>query len=249
MPIDAPIYTSRHSIDRVFSTGLPLIIMFGQPDRPLSRQLDPALNQLASDYSGKILFAKINIADEPELMQRFAITQTPSLVFVKNGKTDAIVVGVIAESAIRQWCDYLARGGARPAITAGPSEPLRPATPPAAEAASATPASTGGKPLHLTDANFNDTINGDLPVLVDFWAPWCGPCRMIAPTVEALAKEFDGKLVVGKLNVDENPRTQQRYGIMSIPTLIVFRKGKVIDQVTGALPAPVLRQRVLPHLN
>ncbi|MCS7039100.1 MAG: thioredoxin [Caldilineales bacterium] len=116
-------------------------------------------------------------------------------------------------------------------------------------AAPAEAPQTGGKPITLTDANFDTVIQGDLPVLVDFWAPWCGPCRMIAPTVESLAKEFDGKLVVGKLNVDENPRTASRYGIMSIPTLMIFRRGRAVDTIVGAVPASMLRQRVLPHLN
>ncbi len=247
MPIDAPIYTSRHSIDRVLSTGLPLILVFWQPASALSRQLDPILEKLAGDYASKVLFAKIDISDEPELGQRFGVTQVPSLVFIRNSRAEATAAGVVAESDLRRWCDYLARGGERPPTPSGRAEAVR--TPEPAPTPDAAAPSTGGKPVTLTDANFNQIIGGDVPVLVDFWAPWCGPCRTIAPTVEALAKEFDGKLVVGKLNVDENQRTAQRYGVMSIPTLIIFRKGKAIDQVVGALPAPALRQRVLPHVN
>ncbi|MBX7235603.1 MAG: thioredoxin [Caldilineales bacterium] len=247
MPIDTPIYTSRHSIDRVLSTGLPLVLVFSQPASALSRQLDPTLNTLAGDYAGKVLFAKLDIGEEPELGQKFGISQLPSLVFIRNSRAEATAAGVIAEPDLRRWCDYLARGGDRPPVPSGRAETMRMPEPAAAPPAAAP--STGGKPITLTDATFNDTIAGDTPVLVDFWAPWCGPCRMVAPTVEALAREFDGKLVVGKLNVDENQRTAQRYGIMSIPTLMIFRQGKAIDQVVGALPAPALRQRVLPHVN
>ena len=86
----------------------------------------------------------------------------------------------------------------------------------------------------LTGSNFDQIIAGEKPVLVDFWAPWCGPCRMIAPVIEEIAAEFDGKAVVGKVNVDEDPSLAQRYGVMSIPTLVILKGGKVVEQAVGA---------------
>lgn len=99
--------------------------------------------------------------------------------------------------------------------------------------------------LHLTDNNFKkEVLESDLPVLVDYWASWCGPCKMISPLIEDLAKEYAGKIKIGKLNVDESPKTATLYGIMSIPTLILFKDGKVVDQVVGALNKAELKKKI-----
>jgi thioredoxin 1 len=91
--------------------------------------------------------------------------------------------------------------------------------------------------LHVNDKNFaEEVLNADLPVLVDFWATWCGPCRSISPIIEELAKEFTGRVKVTKLNVDESPATPSQYGVRGIPTLILFKGGKILDQIIGAVP-------------
>ncbi len=101
------------------------------------------------------------------------------------------------------------------------------------------------KYLTLTDANFNDNVvNSDKPVLVDFWATWCGPCRAIAPTIEQVASEFDGRALVGKVDVDENPDVAMQYGVRSIPTLLFFKGGQVVDQLIGAVPKKVLAEKL-----
>ena len=101
-----------------------------------------------------------------------------------------------------------------------------------------------GKAIVLNDANFDATINSDKPVLVDFWAEWCGPCKMIGPVVEELAGDYEGKVVIGKLNVDENPSVTAKYGIRSIPTLLVFKGGQIVDKQVGAVPKSVLAQKL-----
>lgn len=106
------------------------------------------------------------------------------------------------------------------------------------------------KPIEVTDANFEkEVIKSDKPVLVDFWAEWCGPCRMIAQIVEELANEYTGTLKVGKMDVDSNPQISMQLGIRSIPTLLIFKGGRVVDQVIGAVPKRILTEKVSKHLN
>ena len=101
-----------------------------------------------------------------------------------------------------------------------------------------------GKAIELNDTNFDEVVKSEKPVLVDFWAEWCGPCKMIGPVVEELAGDYEGKVVVGKLNVDDNPEVTARYGIRSIPTLLVFKKGEIVDKQVGAVPKSVLAQKL-----
>lgn len=106
------------------------------------------------------------------------------------------------------------------------------------------------KPIEVTDANFKkEVLESTVPVLLDFWAEWCGPCKMIAPVVEQLAAEYQGKLKVGKVDVDSNQQTSMQFGIRSIPTLLIFKNGKVVDQIVGAVPKAALADKVSKHLN
>lgn len=100
------------------------------------------------------------------------------------------------------------------------------------------------KPVEITDNNFSDIINSDQPVLVDFWAEWCGPCKMIGPVVEELAADYDGKAVIGKVDVDANPEVSAKFGIRSIPTLLVFKNGEIVDKQIGAVPKSALSQKL-----
>ncbi len=103
--------------------------------------------------------------------------------------------------------------------------------------------------LEITDANFEEVVlKSDKPVLVDFWAEWCGPCRMVGPVVEELAKEYEGKAVIGKMNVDFNPKVSTDYGIMSIPALLFFKNGQLVDKQVGAVPKHVLANKLAAQM-
>lgn len=100
------------------------------------------------------------------------------------------------------------------------------------------------KAIEITDANFEEIIKSEQPILVDFWAEWCGPCKMIGPVVEELAGDYEGKAVIGKVDVDSNPAVAQAFGIRSIPTLLFFKGGEVVDKQVGAVPKSVLSQKL-----
>ncbi len=101
--------------------------------------------------------------------------------------------------------------------------------------------------LEITDANFAQTIQSEKPVLVDFWATWCGPCQMLAPVIDNLAQETTGQFVIGKLDVDKNPVMSMKYGVRSIPTLIIFKKGQEVDRLMGGQTKAVLQAKLAAH--
>ena len=118
--------------------------------------------------------------------------------------------------------------------------------------AGSTPSGGNGfpdSPVVVTDSDFEETVGKYPYVVVDCWAPWCGPCRMLSPTVDAMAKDYKGKVVFAKLNTDDNIAVASKFRIMSIPTLLYFRDGKLVDKSVGALPRPMLESQVNKHLQ
>lgn len=266
MSFSTPIHTNEQSIDRVLQAGLPVLLVFWRRDCTPCEQLSPALDRLAASYAGKALIAKVEASDNSALVRRYNVTQVPELILVRDDRTVARATGAIAEPELQNWFAGLLNGGS-PTAPSGPSVPLsvagwaqgapsaagprpRPsgATPP--RSSPPEPRAAGGTPhpVVLTDQTFERVVGqSSKPVLVDFWAPWCGPCRMVAPTVEQLAGEFAGRAVVAKLNVDENPQVSQRFGIRSIPALVIFQRGQVVERIVGVRPASALRAALEKH--
>jgi thioredoxin 1 len=251
MSFDAPIHTNEANISRVLAAGLPVVLVFWRRDCAPCDALMPALDRLARAYAGRALIVKVNASEEAGLVGRYGVERLPGIVFVADGRTIASTAGAASEPELAAWLEHMTAGAALPPVPGGPSIPLGGSQgPPAAPrrpqtAAQAGAGPTPGQPVILSDATFEQVVlQSKLPVLVDFWAPWCGPCKMLAPVVADLAREYAGRAVVAKLDVDDYPRTAGRYGVMSIPTLLIFKDGKLVDQIVGAQPAQVLRQRL-----
>jgi thioredoxin 1 len=105
------------------------------------------------------------------------------------------------------------------------------------------------EPIEVTDINFNEVVRSSSLVVIDCWAPWCAPCRMMAPIIDEMAKDYAGKILFGKLNVDENLRVPSEYQIMSIPTFLVFKDGVLVDRIVGAMPRKILEQKLTKHIR
>ncbi|MDG6900627.1 MAG: thioredoxin [Nitrososphaerota archaeon] len=114
--------------------------------------------------------------------------------------------------------------------------------------AQGAPAKASGAPINLTDADFHNTVRNHPVMVVDFWAPWCGPCKVVSPILDELSAEMAGKVTFGKLNVDDNPNVAREFGIQGIPTVLIFKDGEAVDGLVGAAPKSMIEQRIKPHI-
>jgi thioredoxin 1 len=228
---DTVLASSDLSLDRVLNVGLPVAMIFYEPELPA--ELRQAMDAVARQFAGKVLVVTLSRTDAPQALSRFGVRAFPALVSTRDGQTVTRQENV-SPADLKPHLDYLLGQGPRP------NERVEHRSHPTQQHAAA------GRPLSvLGEADFErEVIRADRPVLVDFWAPWCAPCRMVAPTLEALAREQPQKLKVVKVNVDENPGLAGRFGAMSIPTMIVIKSGREVDRWVGALPDPAIRSRV-----
>jgi len=226
----SPIHSSEHSFERVLLAGLPVAAVFS--GRELTEELDESMRRLARLHAGKALLVRLRADENPRLAAEYHVQGVPWIVTLCGAKTmlsQALHGGEDLEAHLAHL------------LGQGPCPPPPGQSAPAAETRPAAPR----EPMVVSDASFTqEVLRSDLPVLVDFWAPWCAPCRMVAPTVEKLAREEHRRLRVAQLNVDESPVVAGQLGVSGIPTMILFRGGHVIDRWTGALPESSIRARL-----
>ena len=237
---NAPLFTTDQGMDRLLSAGLPVLLVFtsGAASADLKRELE----RIARERAGKLLVSLADMRDAAASARRFGVAGTPAVVDVRGGESTAKTEYVEA-GGLEAHARFLLGEGPKPASGSDGAAA-------AASGSGGTSGAGASQPVHVTDASFDRVVmQADRPVVVDFWAPWCGPCRITNPMVERLAKEHGGKIIVAKVNVDDNPVISERYGIQSIPTMMVVRNGAVVDRWAGALPEGALKSRLAPILS
>ncbi len=259
---DTPLFSSDQSIERVLKAGLPVLLVF-LSNTTAPAALDQAMKRIAKEDAGKLLVVQLHTNDSPETARRYSIHSTPALAAVKNGQMLSQAENIDRDDLARHASYLLGRGpkpepraqpqyataggyaGARSAGSTGPAAPgAGTGYAPGRNVAGGVTAAAGA-PIAVTDATFDqEVMRSPVPVVVDFWAPWCGPCRMVAPTLEKLAREWGSRAKIAKVNVDENPLVAGQYGVSGIPTMLVVKNGKIVDRWAGALPEPALRSRL-----
>jgi thioredoxin 1 len=259
---DTPLFSSDQSIDRVLKAGLPVVLVFLSSTAPES--LDQVMKSVAKQDAGKLLVVQLHVKDSPETARKYNIHSAPAIVTLKGSQVQSQAENITSDE-LQRHASFLLGKGPKPEPRAQPQystanaysgaaypggAPSGTHQAPSQQSYSPGPNGKSGAPVAVTDATFNqEVMNSKIPVVVDFWAPWCGPCRMVAPVLDKLAREWNGRVMIAKVNVDENPMIAGQYGISGIPTMMVVKDGKIVDRWAGALPEPAMRSRLSAHIK
>ncbi|AEM78606.1 thioredoxin [Thermoanaerobacter thermohydrosulfuricus] len=218
------VITLENFEQEVVNSDVPVLIDFWAEWCMPCRMVAPIIDELAKEYEGKIKVGKINVDEENELAMKFRIMSIPTIGLFKNGKMVDKIIGARPKADFVKFIEKHLNGGATQ--------------------------SEESDEVEITYDNFEEeVVNSDVPVLIDFWAEWCAPCRLVAPIIDELAKEYKGKIKVGKVNVDEENELAMQFRIMSIPTIGLFKNGKMVDKIIGARPKADFVKFIEKHLN
>ena len=217
------------TINRVLDETKPLLLWLSN-GQSMPTDMRKALEIAMQETRGKIAVYSVDTSKYPELGERFDVGKHPVLVAWHNDE--------VIKRRSRPWPTDVS--GIAEILANRVKDPQKPNSEPTNKESV-----VADKPVKVTDQTFEDEVlNSDIPVLVDFWAEWCGPCKMVAPTLEKLAGEYAGQVKIAKVNVDENPGLAGGFRIMSIPTLMFVKEGKIVGQSAGAAPEPALRDAI-----
>src|SRR5260221_1960435 len=227
--VDTPLtVTTAENLESALATDLPVLLYVWNGDT-LRQDVKTELEKVAKEQAGRIRVVKADTSKAPDVAEYFELGKHPLLIGMAGGET--------LGRRPRPWGTDVQ----------GMVELLLEHVPATAVAAAPKPTveKIDSKPVKVTDKTLQkEVIESSLPVLVDFWAEWCGPCKMVAPILEKLAGEFAGKVRIAKVNTDENPRLQATFGIQSIPTMMFVKGGKIVGEQAGALPEHILRNAI-----
>ena len=230
--VDTPVQVAGDDLDSILQTDLPVLLLIWNGET-LKADVKTELEKAAREHAGRIRVVKVDASQSPEVAERFELGKHPLLIGWLRGETlgrrnrpwNTDVQGMVEE--LLKYAPAL-----DPKVAAQKEKEKQKAV-------------ADIKPVKVTDKTFEkDVINSPIPVLVDFWAEWCGPCKQVAPILEKLAVEFAGKIRIAKVDVDANPGLQQAFGIQSIPTLMFVKNKKIVGQQAGALPEHILRDAI-----
>ena len=229
---DTPILATNNEImHSALETNLPVLLLIWNGDT-LRSDVKTEIDRVAREYAGRIRVIKADTSKAPEIAEHFELGKHPLLIAWVNG--EALTRrnrpwGTDVQAVVDVLTPHIPANAA-PALPPTPTKVIE---------------KVDTKPIKVTDATFQtEVIDYSLPVVVDFWATWCGPCKQVAPILEKLAKEFSGKVRIAKVDVDENPGVAQALQIQSIPTLMFVKSGQIVGQQVGALPEVQLRQLI-----
>jgi thioredoxin 1 len=231
---DAPIITNDQSFERLLNAQMPVLFLFWQGST-LPEPINQAMIRLADEEAGELIVAKINVEENPAAARHFGVQRPLVLIGVEDGQ-EITRVDQPGAADIERHAQFLLGKGPRP-------EARRASAPRGANGGASN--GNASHPVPVTDATFDQMVlHAGMPVVVDFWAPWCGPCHALAPTLDKLARDFAGRVRIAKVNVDQNPHYAGMYSVQGIPTLLLIKDGKVADRLVGVTPEPHLRARV-----